>query len=337
LRGCKGPVLATIVLITMTLALITPIPVVASMSSKAVLTVFPDGWVDVLLETNLTLSSRGVSLKIDGEPHHLIVVGDGLLVNYTLKGNKIVVQAPGIRHLSVSYQTPSLTTKTGPVWNLTFDLDVNSSQVRLINECVILGMSDIPDRLELAGSWLIIDFKGGRHWISYKLTQKTSAPQITPSTTGNMNETTENVRWRPSTSSPPITTSSGTQTPETSSFTPASFTRSTEKAESQLSQETSPFPYVYLLPLGVASLAIILLALRGRGRKGRMVPEATDELEQRILEFLEERGGRAMQSEIIRSMDAPRATVWRRLRRMEREGKVRLTKEGRFTVVELPK
>ena len=333
MRRQGRPTLASLILtITVTALVLTAlVPAEASVFSKAVLTVFPDGWVDVLLEVNLSAECREISFMIDGEPHHLIVIGDGLLANYTLEGNRLTIETQGLRHVSVSYQTPSLTTKIGPVWNLTFDLDVNLSEVRLIDECAVLGMSDIPERIVLAGGWLSIDFKGGSHWISYKLIQKAS-PRIPPpkTVTESASETTR-VVGRPSTHSPSRTTSENQVTEESRDTTPPSVESSTQ-VESRAHYEVGPI--LYLVPLGIAVLVIILLTFRGRKEK-KVATEVTDELEYRILEFLRERGGRAMQSEIIRSMDAPRATVWRRLRRMEREGKVKLTKEGRFTVVEL--
>ncbi|MCD6244777.1 MAG: winged helix-turn-helix transcriptional regulator, partial [Candidatus Korarchaeota archaeon] len=60
-------------------------------------------------------------------------------------------------------------------------------------------------------------------------------------------------------------------------------------------------------------------------------------LEGRILEELEKRGGVARQSDIIKALDAPRTTIWRKIRRLEKEGYVELERTEDATIVKLKK
>ncbi len=92
----------------------------------------------------------------------------------------------------------------------------------------------------------------------------------------------------------------------------------------------------YIAVAVVVAIPIALLGLKLIRSGNRANDEAVgDELEERIISLLRERGGREYQSTIIRELEEPRATVWRRIRRMEREGRVRLRKEGRLTIIEL--
>ena len=55
-----------------------------------------------------------------------------------------------------------------------------------------------------------------------------------------------------------------------------------------------------------------------------------------VLRFLREKGGRALEAEIReRFPDIPRTSMWRLIRRLERQGKVRVRKVGLQNLVEL--
>ncbi len=304
-------------------------------NSTASLMVFPDGWVDVTVSVKVSDSSP-LAFRLDGEPHYLLVEGDGLLLNYTLDGRVVRVDPMGSSVVNISYQTPSLTSKVGAVWNLTVNLDVGLTKVYLPGDSRILGMSSIPQGIELRGKWIEVTFEGGDVWIAYRL--------------GRI--PTENTARAGSPSSEPGASAGSTQLPSQSRTTSSSPTggksmsKGTNEAGTANPQASEPgggstegssiVPYLLLTVL-LASLTV-LGAVKARSKKRHKEDdsgELDDELEERIISLLRERGGKEFQSVIIKEVDEPRATVWRRLRRMEREGKIRLRKEGRLTLVEL--
>lgn len=57
--------------------------------------------------------------------------------------------------------------------------------------------------------------------------------------------------------------------------------------------------------------------------------------EQEVLLYIAEKGGRAKQAEIRNDLGIPRTTTWRILRRLEKEGLVKLSKVNNETLVEL--
>ncbi len=151
------PIMAIALLILS--ALITPLSA-GTADYSAVLVVFPDGWVDVTISIRVN-GTGPVAFRLDGDPSYLLVEGDGLLLNYTLKGEVIRVDPAGSSLVNISYQTPSLTSKAGAVWNLTARLDVNVTRIYLPKGSIILGMSAVPKEIELKGDWMELIFDGG--------------------------------------------------------------------------------------------------------------------------------------------------------------------------------
>ncbi len=297
---------------------------------NADITIFPDGWVDIKMDLDLSGEESNVSIKLDGEPHNLLVQGDGLILNYTLKGLLLTVNPMGSRHLTISYQTPSLTSKNGVVWNLTLDLDVDSLQIFLPKDSVILGMSGIPSTIDLENDWIKITFDTGRIWLAYKTGRLPIAPPKTSSVQLPTEKGGEGITIQAN------RTVRGNTTPVSlQSRYPNTAINDRNLPENEREQPTDGTPFlIYAIPAILLVMGLLSLLIRKRSI-GYAHEEGPDDLEVRILKFLEERGGQAMQSDIIKAVDAPRTTVWRRLRKMERDGKVKLYKDGKYTVVRL--
>ena len=93
-----------------------------------------------------------------------------------------------------------------------------------------------------------------------------------------------------------------------------------------------PFEY-WVIGVSAVLLVSLLLLLRTRrpaidvDRLLRKHPDLRAD-ERRILEYLVERGGRAFEAEIRESLDLPRVTVWRIIKRLELKGIVAVRKVG---------
>lgn len=319
-------------LLLVVIVFLTPLRVMGGGGSKATLIIFPDGWVDVSLTLNLTGSEREVNVKIDGEPHYLLVEGEGgLLLNYTLKGDVLRIETLGLRYINVSYQTPSLTSKLGTVWNVTANLGVNRVEVLLPKESVILGMSSIPENIWLEDNWIKLSFTGGGLWIAYKIGKTPLRPPETSTTAQGMSEKHADREKTTYTEESSLATSSANVNVNLSSPRGISGPSTTTPSRAQGMESM----VLLLIPILAAIFAVFVLKSKLRSRKNGNQLDRPDELEIMILNELRRRGGKARQSDLVKSLEAPRATVWRRIRRMAKEGKVDLIKEGRFTVVKL--
>jgi len=56
-----------------------------------------------------------------------------------------------------------------------------------------------------------------------------------------------------------------------------------------------------------------------------------------VLQYLAERGGKVLESELRQKLLLPRTSAWRQVRRLERMGYVHVTKEGMQNTIELVK
>jgi len=84
---------------------------------------------------------------------------------------------------------------------------------------------------------------------------------------------------------------------------------------------------------GVVAAVIVagyLIYRRMKPNEGQM-----RELDDQILQFLKSRGGSARESEIRQKLVIPKTTAWRAIKRLEREGKVKVIKTDRENIVKL--
>ena len=105
------------------------------------------------------------------------------------------------------------------------------------------------------------------------------------------------------------------------------------------SQAITVVPSLSNAELAVLAGAIAVVAAASayalaRGRKKPLEPQVR-ELDAQIISFLKSRGGSARESEIRQSLILPRTTAWRAIKRLEREGKVRISKLNGENVVSL--
>ncbi len=285
----------------------------ASGSATAEVVLFPDGWVDVTITVELNETSSGLVIRMDGEPHNLMVVnGDGIPLNYSLDGPFLIVETLGSREIMIFYQTPSLTSKSGVMWNLSLDLDVDRLVVVVPSQLVIVGLSKLPDEISQSKKGLRILFSGGTASISYKVAH---GPVNQPIMGGSVN--------------------TGGAAVETSRYT--SLRGSSEAASSAGNPQREYQIDRSLLPLIIAAVALAsavsVVILRSRGKLTGDLKEGS--LEYEILRELERRGGVAKQADLIRAVQAPRTTVWRKIRRLEEKGFVEVRREGEATIVML--
>jgi len=91
-------------------------------------------------------------------------------------------------------------------------------------------------------------------------------------------------------------------------------------------------PWLYIGG-GVIALAIILSLILYIHRR----PRGLDSTDRAIIEYLRRRGGQALQSKIMNELKIPKTTLWRHVKRLEKEGYVTIEQVGRVNIVKLRK
>ncbi len=306
----------------------------SKVKAKAVVIVFPDGWMDITLTLNLTGNESLINVKIDGEPHYLLVEGEGwLLLNHTLSGNILSIETLGAKQINVSYQTPSLTSKIGSLWNASINLDVSSLILLLPKDSIILGMSSVPDSIQARDQWMELSFSTGSLWVTYKIERApVTPPTLTASELKVSESVTKEVPAALSSNESSIKLQGSTSRTGTKTSIPIINSSTNLNLVSKNLKLSSSLIFILIISAIIAILAISLVRRHGSTKISR---SELDSLEESIISELVRRNGQALQSDLVKALDVPRATVWRRLRRMESEGKVELLKEGRYTLVRL--
>ena len=108
---------------------------------------------------------------------------------------------------------------------------------------------------------------------------------------------------------------------------------STETSTKILSEQRTRgdlfFVAMLLIIVAATLIALVLVVMYLRGKRfSREALERLDKIDLEILGYLEKRGGSAFQSEIQRDLLLPKTSLWRHIRRLEREGYVRIEKIG---------
>ncbi len=285
-------VISTILIASM----ISPVPPGLAQSQPAMsieLLLFSDGWADVTIRLNLTGEEIFTVLPLLGEPSLLIVTDEeGLPLNFTLEEGSLVVETLGARGIEVSYQTPSLTSKTGEVWNASVNVGVQVEVTFVLPErSAVVGLSSPPRRVETRDGRIAVTFVGKGAWVSYVI----ELPRVTPAETISPTQT-------PSEPSTPGASRSGVE---------------------------------YMLPIAAAVLAVVAFVAIKVVRAPKRAVRSLERVDEVILKKLEEMGGSAYQADLIRALEMPRTTAWRRIRRLAQAGllEIKEVERGRLVVL----
>ncbi|MGC9144846.1 MAG: helix-turn-helix transcriptional regulator [Nitrososphaeria archaeon] len=105
------------------------------------------------------------------------------------------------------------------------------------------------------------------------------------------------------------------------------------KSSPQVSLSFSEAPLIYV----ASAVVILLLAVTVIFAYSKRHKETDVErsLDHQILEFIKKKGGTAKESEIRESLVLPKTTAWRAIKRLERQGLVKVEKKGKENYVTL--
>ncbi|MDK2913785.1 MAG: hypothetical protein PWQ79_700 [Thermococcaceae archaeon] len=297
----------------------TTAPLIHSQEVQSLtLTVYEDGY--VLVNETITTVNYTVVLEVPllGEHVEGILAVDerGEVLPVEIEGGNATVYFEDSQLITLSYYTPDLTSKEGPVWTLSLESPV-PVRILLPADAVIVDLSSIP--LEIKGTTVLMP--AGNVTVSYVL-EGAGATYTTGS--GGDSYTTSGANAGISQSSAP---------------------------QKGGSSSVLKFAGVLVL-LGLLALGAYFYFQRNRTQippqdfprseealeRIRERIESIDDLnddERGALIFLLENGGKAPQAKIRKALGIPKSTAWRMFRRLEERGLVRVYRLGRENWVEL--
>jgi len=255
-------------------------------------TIYADGyvWVEYEVEANPLLPSINLTL-FGGRFEDLIVTGgDGLILDYNTTQNGLEVDTLGLTDIKISYFTQDLTNKTGRLWTFTIDAPVDIT-VKLPKELTVVGLSKAPLSISSEGETLTIVFDRGGLTLNYIVTP-------TKPTTTQQSE----VGWWGWLGYSAL--AAGVV------FVGGAVTWITLRRRRLAAK-------LYVKEKRVIDVEKILAS------KPDLRPD-----DKEVLRFLAEVGGEAFEAELRSRFNLPKTSMWRTVRRLQREGLVGVKKVG---------
>ena len=296
----------TLLLVASVIIVAALIPIQSSFSSpRAIdLIVYPDGSTHVSTEIDLDPFQNDYELDLFGNTiDNLVVVGDDeFLLTTDVIDNSALIQTFGSSVISVEYDIHDLVSKQGRLW--TFSLDSPSDFTLLLpKNSAIVGMTNLPINMEIIEDQNQLTLSSGKTEIDYFFS---------------------------TTLSDPITNT-----------------------------ETESNNILYVV-IGVAVISAIIgsgIILRNKQKNlkpmqniqtiqknnvtdvemiFKLKPDLRED-DKELVKFIFNSGGEALESELRKKFLQPRTTMWRAVKRLEREGVIDIEKKDLQNLVKIRK
>jgi len=284
-------------------------PIQQSFGSSRTLdfTIYPDGSTHVFYELDVDPLKLEIMVELFGEMIENITITDedGFLLSNEINHNSVVIETFGASHISIDYDTQDLVSKTGKIWAFAIDAPVQYSLLTP-KDSVIVEMGNFPLSMQVDNQQSHLTFPSGQTNISYYISTLASAQSVQPiqedSITGNS---------------------------------------------------------LILYIGGIAAVAIVAAIVIIKRKSSRIEPSVTTQKDEQpklqsldpeaifkvkqdlreddkeIINFISANGGQAYESELRKKFLQPRTTMWRAVKRLERQGIIEIEKKDLQNIVKL--
>ena len=288
-------------------ALSTPIQQSFGSSRTLDFTIYPDGSTHVFYELDVDPLELEITVELFGETIENITITDedGFLLSNEINHNLAVIETFGASHISIDYDTQDLVSKTGKIWAFAIDAPVQYSLLTP-KDSVIIEMSNFPLSMQVENEQSHLTLPPGQANISYYISTLASAQSIQPT------------------------------------------------------QEDSATDNSLILYFGgIAAVAIVAAIIIIKRKSSGVEPSITIQKDEQpkpqsldpeeifkakqdlreddkeIINFISANGGQAYESELRKKFLQPRTTMWRAVKRLERQGIVEVEKKDEQNIVKL--
>ena len=297
----------------MVVALTMPLQTSFGSTRMLDLTLYSDGSAHVSSQLEIDPLDPDYEVSLFGSSiDNFVVVGEnGFLLSSEIIDDKAMIDTFGSSSISIDYDIHDLISKEGRVWTFTLDSPTDYSLLMPPNS-IIVGMDALPSNMDLINDQTKLDLSSGLSEINYIF--GSTQPPITQ---------------------PPITT------PE------------------QPSNDISTIALVGVpIAAVVAGVAIVIKRKQTKSSsviqtedisKSQIKTGITDtenifnlrpdmrEDDKEIIKFISENGGEALESDLRKKFLQPRTTMWRAVKRLERQGVIEISKKDLQNLVKLKK
>ena len=285
-------------------------PIQQSFASSRTLdfTIYQDGSTHVFYELEVDPLELEITVELFGEmiENITIIDEDGFLLSNEVNHNLAVIETFGASHISIDYDTQDLVSKTGKIWAFSVDAPVQYSLLTP-KDSVIIEMNNFPLSMQVDNEQSNLTFPPGQTNISYYISTLASA-------------------------------------------------QSTQPITEDVAKDNSLILYIGgIAAVAIAAAIAIIKRKSSRISESSVIvqkdeqpkPQSLDaetifkakqdlrEDDKEIINFLSANGGQAYESELRKKFLQPRTTMWRAVKRLERQGIIEIEKKDLQNIVKL--
>lgn len=281
-------------------------PIQQSFGSSRTLdfTIYPDGSTHVFYELDVDPLKLEIMVELFGEmiENITIIDEDGFLLSNEINHNSVIIETFGASHISIDYDTQDLVSKTGKIWAFVIDAPVQYSLLTP-KDSVIVEMGNFPLSMQVDDQQSYLTFPPGQTNISYYISTLASAQPIQEdSITGNS-----------------LILYIGGIAVVAIVAAIVIIKRKSSRIESSVTTQKDEQPK----PQSLDPETIF------------KVKQDLREDDKEIINFISANGGQAYESELRKKFLQPRTTMWRAVKRLERQGIIEIEKKDLQNIVKL--
>jgi len=301
----KAPlIIAGLIVIALTM------PMQTSFSSTRTLdlTLYSDGSAHISTQVDIDPLEPNFEVNLFGSSvDNFVAVGEnGFLLSSEIIGDKVTIDTFGSSTITIDYDIHDLISKEGRIWTFSLDSPTDYSLLMPLNS-IIVGMNTLPSNMDLVNDQTKLEISNGLSEINYIF--------------GTTNLSTTN----------PV---QPTMDISTLTLIGASIAAAVAGAIIIIKRKQTKLSPV--LQTEVTSESKTNNDSLDTGTIFSLRPLLRED-DKEIIKFISENGGQALESELRKKFLQPRTTMWRAVKRLERQGIIEITKKDLQNLVKLKK
>jgi uncharacterized membrane protein len=340
-------------------------------------TIYPDGTTHISQEYSADPQDPELTVSLFGSTIDNFVAQDenGVLLSYDISKTKATIQTFGATSVSIDYDTYDLVSKKGKIWTFVIDSPVDYT-LNMPEDTVIVGMTNFPELVETADNKQRLSLLKGKNEIDYffgvsgpaQSAQKAINEAKTLILQANNNGVqTPLAQEKLDLAISEYNNKKFVDAEQLASEAKESVRIEMENAANPPASQLNTFDWfgkniltivTSLAAIGGAISAVTLILKKtktavkktiepllnktnGDLEQEGVVDEAeTQEMredDKRLVAFLEQNGGQAFERDLRKKFLLPRTTMWRAVKRLERQGIIQIEKKEFQNLVKLKK
>jgi uncharacterized membrane protein len=339
--------------------------------------IYPDGTTHISQEYSADPQDPELTVSLFGSTIDNFVAQDenGVLLSYDISKTKATIQTFGATSVSIDYDTYDLVSKKGKIWTFVIDSPVDYT-LNMPEDTVIVGMTNFPELVETADNKQRLSLLKGKNEIDYffgvsgpaQSAQKAINEAKTLILQANNNGVqTPLAQEKLDLAISEYNNKKFVDAEQLASEAKESVRIEMENAANPPASQLNTFDWfgkniltivTSLAAIGGAISAVTLILKKtktavkktiepllnktnGDLEQEGVVDEAeTQEMredDKRLVAFLEQNGGQAFERDLRKKFLLPRTTMWRAVKRLERQGIIQIEKKEFQNLVKLKK